>query len=237
MPTAELRRYTSIACIICQGAKCDAGTSTAGRAPRRAARADISSSQDQIGACSPAPGTARTTPSGALRSTPSAPGHPCGNASASSTAELRRSARAVRPSDPGARRAQGRSAREKRLEGAELLRDRQRRMVRQHDYRPRRRGSSSSRVRHVRDHDRRRRARDARHVVVLRQPAAAGTQRSRVPRQIGRPCCSACAASRLQRRRDRARREESLPNRSRDWGVGTRDWGLGARCLELGASR
>jgi len=59
----------------------------------------------------------------------------------------------------------------KRGERAELLRDHERRVIRQHDA-ARADANRFRAARHVADHDRGRRAGNARHVVMLRQPEA-----------------------------------------------------------------
>jgi len=63
------------------------------------------------------------------------------------------------------------SSGKERFEGAELLGDDQRRMIRQHDA-ARADANRSRRASHVRDDDRRGCAGDARHVVVFGQPVA-----------------------------------------------------------------
>ena len=70
-----------------------------------------------------------------------------------------------------------------RVEGAELLGDDQRRMVRQHDA-PSAHPDRGRPASNVADHHRGRRARDAGHVVVLRHPVAAISQRLGPAREV-----------------------------------------------------
>jgi hypothetical protein len=73
-----------------------------------------------------------------------------------------------------------------RVERAELLGDHERRVIGQHDAA----GADADRARSLRDEadrDRRRRAGDRRHVVVLGEPEAAKAELLGVPRELARP--------------------------------------------------
>ena len=167
--TAESPRDTSRApASSSAGAKCDAN---AYGSPSAAASCAPYRLEPKIhsGTSSPVPGTASTAwpglrgPNSACSSSTS-----CGKRLGAHGIAAQRAHRAL----VGARRASQAeidAARIERLERAELLGDHERRVIRQHDAA----GADADRARaagDVADHDRRRGARDADHVVVLGEP-------------------------------------------------------------------